>query len=222
MTTLPLNQDDRHLLGRYGIHDAKQYPALRHTFEPGEYLLREGEPIEYIYFVVSGKAKVFLSLSDGKRLLLAYFMSRGVIGDVELMTNNHNAISTTQSVTKFVCVALPRNICKDKLYSNVEFVNNIAKELAGKLVQRVNGGTISSLQPLEFRLCAYIIQSESGGIFRETLTEVAEFVGASYRHLLRRLDKLCSDQVLRKEPGGYRILDYQALCKKAGNLYELK
>ncbi|MCL2851904.1 MAG: cyclic nucleotide-binding domain-containing protein [Defluviitaleaceae bacterium] len=222
MRKYPVDGNDLELLLRYRLRGVESERALRIVFEQGEYLLREGEPIEYMYFVSSGKAKVFLSLSDGKRLLLAYFVSDGIIGEVELMTGSRSAGTTIQAVTEFVCVALPLGSCANALKANVAFVNHVAGELAGKLVQRSVNGAITTLQPLEFRLCAYIIQTESGGIFRETLTEVAGVVGASYRHLLRRLDKLCADRVLRKEPGGYRILDHQVLLRKAGDLYVLK
>jgi len=67
-----------------------------------------------------------------------------------------------------------------------------------------------------------IIQAADSDIFRETLTDVAVIVGASYRHLLRCLGKLCDDGILIKEGNGYRIADRKALDTKAGDLYVLK
>lgn len=210
------------MLLQYGLRDIDLQNAVRITFLQGEYLFREGEPLEYILFVVSGKAKVFLNLSNGKGLLLCYFVSKGIIGDLELMTDAHTAFSTMQAVSEFVCVGLPLSVYSSALKSNIGFVNYVGKELAEKLMQSGVNGAITILQPLEARLCAYIIQTESHGIFRETLTEVANLLGASYRHLLRCLSKLCKDGILRKEPCGYRIYNQQALNKKAGDLYMLK
>ena len=220
-----INEQDRELLLQYGLQGVDFTQAARVVFEQGEFISHAGEPIDCIYFVVSGKAKVFLSLSSGKQLLLAYFTSKGIIGDIELMTNKPSNYTTVQAVTEFSCVALPLDIYGVVLKSNIVFINHIAAELAEKLIQRAINGTITTLQPLEARLCAYISQGAIGDFFCETLTEVAMVVGASYRHLLRCLDRLCAEGVLRKEArlsSVFRITDKEALEKKAGDLYMLK
>ena len=217
-----LRKSDRDLLLKYGLHDIDLKYAIRFTYEAGEYLFREGDPLDYIYFVISGKAKVLLSLSDGKRLLLAYFISKGSIGDLELMEGELTAFTTMQAVTDFICVALPLDIYETALKQSHTFVSYVAKEMANRLIQRNINGAITTLQPLEARLCAYITQTAKEGFFCETLTEVADVVGASYRHLLRCLNKLCDDEVLQKKAPGFQIINQQILDTKAGDLYVLK
>jgi len=217
-----LDQRDLALLFQYGLSGLDLNHGIKLSFSPGEFLLHAGEPMEYIYFVVSGKAKVLLSLSDGKQLLLSYFLSKGIIGDVELVTDTQAASNTMQAVTEFTCIALPLRIYAERLKHNSVFLNILARELAEKLMERSINGTITTLQPLNARLCAYITQSANGGIFRETLTEVAALLGTSYRHLLRSLDQLCNDRILQKEATGYRITNPQALQQKAGDFYLLK
>lgn len=214
-----LSETDMKLLSQYGLNGLELKKAVHLSFEKGEYLSREGEPLQYLYFVVSGKAKVLLSLSDGKQLLLAYFISKGIIGDIELMTNVKTTQSTLQAVTDFDCIALPLNEYRAILKNNNTFINYIGKALAEKLMQRAVNGAITTLQPLETRLCAYIAQTAEEGFFCETLTEVAGVVGASYRHLLRCLDKLCNDGVLRKASPGYRILKPQVLDSNTEKWY---
>jgi len=217
----PLSKPDHQLLSQYGLNAAKLKNASRLSFEKGEYLSREGESLRYLYFVVSGKAKVLLSLSDGKQLLLAYFISRGIIGDIELMTDVKTNHSTLQAVSKLTCIAIPLAEYRQTLKSNNIFINHVAKELAEKLITRAINGAITTLQPLEARLCAYILQSASEEVFQDILTEVAAMLGASYRHLLRCLDKLCREAVLSKEGRGYRIINPQILSEKAGDLYAI-
>ena len=220
-----ISEKDRELLIQYGLHNIDLKQATRLMFEQGEFLSHAGEPIGSIYFVISGKAKVFLSLSSGKQLLLTYFTSKGIIGDIELMTNKSSNCTTVQAVTDFHCIALPLDIYANTLKSNIVFINHIAAELAEKLMQRAINGTITTLQPLEARLCAYISQMASDNYFCERLTEVAMVVGASYRHLLRCLDKLCAEGILVKESGMsscFSIADRRTLEEKAGDLYMLK
>jgi len=222
MKKYTLIKSDLALLARYGLGSIDMTNAVRFCFDKGEYLSRENEPLHYIYFVVSGKAKALLNLSDGKQLLLAYFISNGIIGDVELMTDVQANLATLQAVTPFVCVALPLSVYRDVLKHNIVFINYVGSELAKKLMQRAVNGAITTLQPLETRLCAYILQTANDGVFCETLTEVAAMVGGSYRHLLRCLDKLCADGVLEKKGRGYLVIDLQVLEARTGDLYVLK
>ena len=210
------------LLLQYGLYKLDMQHGFYVVFEQGEFLSHAGEPMDCIYFVVSGKAKVFLNLSSGKQLLLAFFTSKGIIGDIELMTNKPTNYTTVQAVTKFACIALPLDIYRDVLKSSNAFINYIAMELAEKLTQRVVNGAITTVQPIESRICAYITQTASNGIFREALTDVAVVVGASYRHLLRCIGKLCDDGVLVREAQGFRIVNRWVLDNKAGDLYVLK
>ena len=218
----PLSEHDHTLLLHYGFKKGDLPKALHLSFSKGEYLSREGEALKYIYIVVSGKAKVLFGLSDGKQLLLAYFISNGIIGDVELMTNVHTHQATLQAVINFECVAIPLAEYSAVLRGNNKFINHVGCELAKKLVQRVVNGTINTLQPLETRLCAYIMQTAHDGQFSEPLTEVALMVGASYRHLLRCLNKLCDDNILEKQSRSYRIVNRQALMAMSGDMYLLK
>lgn len=222
MKKKPLNDAGKALLAKYGLNTANLDKAQHFSFAKGEYLSREGEPLEYLCFVVSGKAKVMLSLSDGKQLLLANFISKGIIGDMELMTNVQTHHATLQAVTDFDCIALPLGEYRAMLKENNTFMNYIGGELAGKLMQRAVNGAINTLQPLESRLSAYIIQTAANGYFKEQLTEVAVMVGASYRHLLRCIGKLCRNSILAKESKGYRIINPQTLRAMAGDLYVLQ
>jgi CRP-like cAMP-binding protein len=217
-----LSEKDAQLLGQYGLGDIDLSQAERLTLAPGAFLSQAGEPMHALYFVVLGRAKVFIGLSDGKELLLAYFTQRGIIGEIELMTHAPVTQTTVQAVTELCCVALPLSVYAGELKRNITFVNCVAKDLAEKLAQRVVNSAITALQPLEARLCAYISQTARGGVFAERLTEVATVMGASYRHLLRCLGKLCEKRILRKESAGYRIINRRVLNRQAGDLYVLK
>jgi CRP/FNR family putative post-exponential-phase nitrogen-starvation transcriptional regulator len=216
-----LCEADHDLLLKYGLPSADHGDVVRLLYEPGEYVLLEGGPIDYLYFVVSGKAKVLQVVSNGRQLVLCYFVSNGVMGDVELMAGRHEAFSTVQAVSRLTCIGIPLSRYASTLKSNIVFINNMGKELSDKVMRSGFNGTIKILLPLEAKLCAYILQTADGGVFREKKTELAELLGTSYRHLLRCLDKLCTDGVLQKKPSGYQIANLQALNNRAGDLYVL-
>jgi len=62
-------------LAEYHLEGIDLSAALLIRYEPGEWFLHEQQPIEYLYLLVSGKAKVCMSTRSGRSLLLCYYVS---------------------------------------------------------------------------------------------------------------------------------------------------
>ncbi|MPN16760.1 Regulatory protein YeiL [bioreactor metagenome] len=169
-------------------------------------------------FILSGRAKVSMSISNGKQLLLDYFVTDGVIGDLELFMGKSTVASTMQAITELKCIGLPLDKYALRLKSDVVFLNWAGRELAFKMFKSDINGAETILKRLEPRLCLYIYNSSHNGIFRETMTDVAEMLGTSYRHLLRTLKKLCSENLISKQKTGYIIINEEELKKRAFEL----
>jgi hypothetical protein len=100
--------------------------------------------------------------------------------------------------------------------------------LGEKLIRLSKYSSINLLYPLENRLASYILADTSNTVnagkktitFEGNLSEVAELLGTSYRHLLRTLNNLCTQGLIRKNLLAYEILDLEKLRKLAGDLYE--
>lgn len=201
-------------LARYGIHDIPT--DVRHlSFDAGEAICREGMPIPFFCVVISGRAKVCLTTLSGKNLVLCYYVSDGVIGDIELATDSYTATATVIAITDFECITIPYGRNARLLKNNITFMNQISKGLAGKLLLSSSNFLSAALYSGEQRLCSYILQSAQNEIFHDILADVACSVGLSYRHLFRILNHLCVEGVLQKGEFGYRIVNREELCRKA-------
>lgn len=205
-------------LQKYGLSDFEAGDVRVLKFEKGQYLCRESFPMEYLLFMVNGKAKAFINVSNGKSLLLAFYAKSGILGDIELMTDG---ICTTnvQALTEVTCMGIPMKHCGERLRRNVTFMNFVGTHLARKLDRCARNGAINILLPLETRLCSYVLMTNEDGLFNENLTEVAELLGTSYRHLLRTFDSLRKDGILEKVARGYFIKDGIELQIRAQDFY---
>lgn len=206
-------------LDDYGISGLSLDDALLLRYSKGETILHQGMPMEYVLILVSGKAKVYSTTATGKDILIAYYDSFGVIGDVELMTSSLIASTTGIALTEFICIGLPYSKYSNTLKNNLSFLRLIGRELSLKLLQSSQKGIITTLNSVEQRLCAFIIQNSTDGVFSETLTEVASIIGASYRHMLRVFKKLCVDGVLKKGQRQYFIVNEKELYNRAPDFY---
>ena len=202
-------------LAEYALDWLDLSAAVLIRFERCEWMLLAEQEISYLYVMLSGKAKVCMSDAGGRNLLLCYYVSEGIMGDVELMMGRHEAISSVQAVSPVVCIGLPLSVYAPALLSHLPFALRAAKGLAIKLHDSVASTTEIILRPFEARLSSYLLQSAQGGVFSERLIDVAEQLGVSYRHLLRALKALCEEGVLEKRKDGYHILKETELRKKA-------
>ena len=207
------------------INDVTKHMKLL-KFDKYEYLSREEEDLEYLLFFIQGKAKVFKTLPNGRNLLLAFYNSIRVIGDIEIV-KNQSATSTIQALSTCYCLAIPMKKARLELTNDRKFLKFTCESLAEKLAAVSMNSSINLLYPLENRLASYINEfltnDEDSNIyidFDENLVNIAELLGSSYRHLLRTLNTLSKKGVLEKEDGKYKVINKVLLEELAGDLYQ--
>jgi CRP-like cAMP-binding protein len=192
-------------------------------FEKNEFLCRQNEKINYLFFVVEGKLKVFRTLKNGKNVLLSFNYPLMILGDLELI-NSENADANIQVIEDAYCIVLPVDKVHDKLLNDVKYLRYACNSIGKKLKDTSINSSINLLYPLENRLASYILATKEkvDGSYRfdENLTEIAELLGTSYRHLLRTLEAFVKKGALRKIKKYYEILDEKLLIKLAADLYK--
>lgn len=185
------------------------------SFTAGETLIHQGTKGEFLYFIVDGIAKVQVYNSDGKTLSLSYSVSEGVLGEVELMSDADVSTAAVIAETDLVCLAYPYWRAEFACKNDIRFVNQIAKDLAAKLSRSTGSFLSASFSSAESRMCAYLLREMEECVYRGTLAKAAVATGMSYRHLQRVMIHLCKDGIVRKEPDGYHVLDFDELDRRA-------
>lgn len=188
-------------------------------FKAGETIFNEGMPISYFLIVVKGRAKVCTIAKNGKDLVLCYYISDGIIGDIELMTNASIAATSVIAITDFECIALPYKEYAVDLKNNLAFLNRLGSELSIKLLYSSKNYVFTALYSGEERLCSYILESSHNNVFNDVLTDVSSSIGMSYRHMFRLLNQLCTDRILDKKDNGYLILDRDELIRRSADSF---
>jgi cAMP-binding proteins - catabolite gene activator and regulatory subunit of cAMP-dependent protein kinases len=205
--------------------DMGRYMEL-YMFNKNEYICREEEILENMYFLVEGKAKVSKHLENGKSLLISFYSPITIIGDAEFVRNNPTDCSV-QAIKDTYCIGIRFDIVRKILINDCKFLVNLCSYLSEKLTNSSTNTSINLLYPLENRLASYIIafsEIENSNtrkiVFRENYIEIAELLGTSYRHLSRTLNKLCLEGILKRDNKEYFIQDYDKLLYLAGDLYK--
>ena len=193
-------------LSDFGLDDIDMDGLLLQNYGKGEFLCEQGYPLSNLLIVVKGRIKVCSMASNGKTLLFCCNDPGTILGEVELMTHAA-ASSSVRALTEVQCIVIPHERYRDYLFSNIRFMNCICRAMAEIVTETSTNGASNILYSFEARLCAHIAMAQENGHFDEKLTELAEYLGTSYRHLLRTLDILCKKGVIEKTQNGYAVKD---------------
>ena len=184
-------------------------------FLAGDVVVRQGFLGEHLYLIVKGTAHVRFYTEDGKFLAMRHSTpsSSGFIGDLELALGVREFQNTVTAETDLLCLAIPYRTLEVLFLTDARFSNRIAHILANRELESLKSRA-EALGTGEQRLCAYLLEESTGGVFREPLTHTAAVLGISYRHLLRILSALQADGLLKKAPDGYHILNRETLASR--------
>lgn len=185
-----------------------------HEYQRDEWIIQEGRRPDFLFYVIEGKAKIYLTHQNGKVSLINFINANDYIGEMELL---HEVYYTKgiQASTKTICFALPYHSCRKKILEDVTFLRELTKFLSLKATQMAAKYSQSLAFPLENRLADFILQTADDEIYKEKHVAVCDFLGVSYRHLLHVLSQFCDKGYLQKEGHHYRIQRHDLLCELA-------
>lgn len=179
-------------------------------FESEEALLSEGEEPKSLYYMIEGRARLFLSHENGKISLINFLDAPCFIGEMELLGAQSAAKGVT-AITPCICCKIQITGCREKLLGDTKFLRHLCIFLSRKALDNTAAYSRNQSCPLSVRLADFILLTAHSGLYTEKHTEAAEYLGVSYRHLLYVLADFTKRGLLARTPQGYRILDEAAL-----------
>ena len=184
------------------------------SFLPHEYIIKEGFLPSHLFFLTSGRAKLYITLANGKIALIDFFRAPCFIGEMELVGHTQD-ICSVQAIEPCLCLALPIAQCRKMLLSDPVFLREMYLYLGDKNSKNIRSLTKNQTYPLENRLAGFILLSTSTNIYQEKHTHTADYLGVSYRHLLYVIAQFVKKGFLQKENRSYQISNRQALLELA-------
>lgn len=192
------------------------------TFKRGEMLSGMGEPVERFMLLRSGRVKLLISSDEGKDLLLGFTHQNEVLGDVEYFSPG-NYMVTIQAVTECQAFAIEMAEFRQLVSGNLKLVEILARSVAYKLRRDNSKLSVNILYPLRERFASYLYGLVSGtereDIRGDSLKDMADLLGTSYRHLNRVVSQMAEEGLLERTPWGLKIRDLPRLASLARDIY---
>ncbi|MFD0824190.1 Crp/Fnr family transcriptional regulator [Neobacillus sp. M.A.Huq-85] len=203
------------------------YLSLFH-FDQGENICSQGDTAQYLYVLVKGKLKIFTNSVEGKTLILSFKTPLEVIGDIEYVQNIH-FINTVEAVSPVTLIGIHHHWLKKYASDYSPFLQFLLKIITEKFHLKSNSMSLSLMYPVEVRLASYLLSvsyDETNSPMNKqlssvNLTDTANFIGTSYRHLNRVIQKFCEEGLVERNKGSITVKDREGLRKLAiQNIYE--
>lgn len=219
-------------LKKYGLNEIFDNNIIKDIkmfqYDKGEIICRSGERLEYMFFLVKGKLKIYTTLPNGKSILLRFNRPLGIIGDMEFL-NGYEIKSNVESVNDSILLGISYKALFTYAYDEPKFLRFLVKYLSHKLYTISNAASLNLLYTVESRFASYLISTaldENNSLYIDEiktskLTEIAELLGTSYRHLNRVVSKFAMEGIVSRKKGSIIIKEVKRLKELSnGNLYE--
>lgn len=168
-----------------------------HSFQKKEMICNEGIDLPYLYYLISGKAKIYMSHKNGKVSLINFIQAPSFIGELGLI-GVESVTKAVEVIEDCICLALPLKDCQHLLLQDATFLQKLCKFIGEKTITRTENYAKNYSYPFENRLAAFILLTEQNNCYTEKHTEASEYLNVSYRHLLYVLNQFCQQNYLKK------------------------
>jgi CRP-like cAMP-binding protein len=106
----------------------------RHTFAPGELLIRQGDPGDSMYFVLSGRVGITYRSPDGAEQPLATFDSGDFFGEVSLLTGEVRG-ATAAAMSRVICYCLDKAGLQRTMQLHPHLAEDMSVIMANRLTE---------------------------------------------------------------------------------------
>lgn len=190
--------------------DISSYARIK-NYKKNQLICREGDKLSNLIFLIKGNVKLFFTNKNGKVTIIDFFKAPTLFGEMEFIGAQEftNGIIALDECT---CVLVPLHETEKLLKTDIKFLNYLCLLLSKKALQNTSNYATNQNYPLINRLAKFILSSANGDIYNRKHTEVAEYLGVSYRHLLHVFSLLCEEDILKHvDKKKYIIKDFSAL-----------
>jgi CRP-like cAMP-binding protein len=214
------------LFTRVPADDRARLAGVSHVrdYARGDTVFDEGDPPDFFYFVVSGRAKVFKRAPNGHERILNLVGPGGLLGAVAAYESQPFPASA-EAMEATTCLLTPQPAFFALLEARPSLVRGLLGGLTMRLMEltarlaEVSGARVDSrFARLFLKLADQMGRPDRGGLFIPlalSRQELADLTGTTIETCIRIMSRWSKESVILTEKDGFVILDRAALAALA-------
>ncbi|MCI3919558.1 Crp/Fnr family transcriptional regulator [Paenibacillus sp. TRM 82003] len=191
-------------------------------FEPGESICVQGGASSDLFVMVQGKIKIYHTSPEGRTLVINFLSPPEVIGDIEYV-RRIDFLNTVEAVSSVWMIRISYRRLSEVANDHAPMLRFLLDGITKKFISKSHAMRSQLLHPVEVRLAGYLLSvsfDESDASFRgrvptAELPDLANLLGASYRHLNRVIRKFVEEGAVERTKSWIVVTDRDALRQYA-------
>jgi cAMP-binding domain transcriptional regulator len=166
-------------------------------FEKGEYVVRQGTPINHLYLLVSGLVRTAMLTRDDNILEIETLAPVIPLAPAFLFANRNIFPVDVITLEPTVLFLIPRTTLQEEMMRNAKLLQNMLRINANMIVFLSQKVQMLSIRSLRMKLAIYLLEntSEEQNILHlhRTQSQLAEYFGVQRPSLSRTLGEMVAD-----------------------------
>ncbi len=214
------------------FHDLPGVTQCR--FKRGEYLIRAGEPVEYVYYLLKGTVYREMTSASGHESIWGSKTGDNTMQSMVGVLTLYCGDGVTYSPFDFIartncsCYRIPKEVCLQYLRKRPELLEAVIRMAMGEYIGLMDSFHAKQKGNLSGQLCAFLlkrsIKTEQGFLLPKKYTnvEIAKFLSVHKVTVARMLRSLKEQNLIVRTGDGLLLQDVQQLQDYAAYKKQLK
>ncbi|HEO2500452.1 TPA: cyclic nucleotide-binding domain-containing protein [Streptococcus agalactiae] len=175
------------------------------SFKANEPIIQTDESLQYLYYIIQGKAKIYQYTENGKEMFIHFLSSDDWIGELTFL-NIEKETKNVISIGETTVLAIPKKIVFEELLTDLDFLLEMNRFIGKKLLDRTQHFVKNQGYDLKYRLATLLVELSHDDLYSEKHTNIVNYLGVSYRHLLQTFKDFQEENLIKKiDQSTYRI-----------------
>lgn len=184
-------------------------------FEKGEYVVRQGTPINHLYLLVSGLVRTAMLTRDDNVLEIETLVPVIPLAPAFLFANRNSFPVDVIALEPTVLFLIPRTVLQEEMMRNAKLLQNMLRINANMIVLLSQKVQMLSIRSLRMKLAIYLLENTSEEqntlLLHRTQSQLAEYFGVQRPSLSRTLGEMVADGAIELNRQEIVVCDRQKL-----------
>lgn len=185
------------------------------TVDKGNYVVRQGDPIHYLYLLMEGLVRTEMVTKEGNVLEIEFIEPVRPLAPAFLVATENRFPVDVITTERTVFYVIPKSLWLKEMMSNETLLTNFMKVNSDMTVFLSKKVQMMSIKSLKGKLSLYILENTTPQkdtfILRRTQTQLAEYFGVQRPSLARTLGEMIREGWISLYKRELKVLDRSKL-----------
>lgn len=185
------------------------------TFQKGEYVVRQGDNISFLYLLTEGIVRTGMITAEGNLVEIEFIEAVRPLASAFLFSDHHRFPVDVIAMEKSVVFLIPKSLLLKEMMLNETLLRNFLRLNSNMTVFLSGKLKMLSIKSLRAKLSLYILENTSyeknSFMLKRTQTQLAEYFGVQRPSLARTIGEMINEGVISLYKRELKVLNREKL-----------